>query len=64
MKLTKKQIETIKANTPEELKGLQVYLWDTLGYYQKTGANWSYVVGYTTYKGVMLPVVTMFGEVL
>lgn len=60
MKLTKKQIEAIKAHTPEELKGKQVSIWDTLGSYSKANANWSYRAGWTR-DGIL--VVTVFGEV-
>lgn len=61
MKLTRKQIEIIRSHTPEELKGKQVRIAETLGTYQKSGANWSYIVGWT-YDGDL--VVTAFGEVL
>ena len=61
MKLTKKQIDAIRAHTPEELKGKQVHFAETLGYFQKSGANWSYIAGWT-YDGAL--VVTRFGEVL
>lgn len=61
MKLTKKQIDAIRAHTPEELKGKQVHLAETLGHFQKSGANWSYIAGWT-YDGAL--VVARFGEVL
>ena len=50
MKLTKKQIEIIRKNTPNELKGKQISICQTLGYYQPTGANWSYIAGYINYN--------------
>lgn len=60
MKLTKKQIELIIKNTKKELKGKYASIAQTLGYFQKTGANWSYVAGWT-YDGDL--VVTVFGQV-
>lgn len=64
MKLTKKQIDIIRENTPKELKGQHLSVWDRLGYYQKTGANWSYVAGYVEHNGQKVLVVTVFGEVV
>lgn len=64
MNLTKKQIEIIQRYTPEELKGKQISLYSTLGYFRPTMANWSYVVGYVLYKGIYVLVVTRFGEIL
>ena len=61
MKLTKKQIETIRANTREELKGYHQALRQTLGYFTPYGANWSFCAGWT-YEGDL--VVTRFGEVI
>lgn len=61
MKLTRKQIEAIRSHTPEELKGKQVRIAETLGTYQKSGTNWSYIVGWTA-EGYL--VVTRFGEVM
>ncbi len=61
MKLTKKQIDIIRAHTPEELKGTQTTISQTLGYFQPYEANWSYLAGWT-YDGVL--VVTRFGEVM
>ena len=69
MKLTKKQIEMIRANTPDEIKGKQVSsineaYGDTLGYYQPSQANWAYTAQYITYKGAKYLVVTRFGEIM
>lgn len=61
MKLTKKQIEIIRNNTPEELKGTQTTLDEELGTFQKAGANWSYHAGWT-YDGQL--VVTVYGEII
>jgi len=61
MKLTRKQIEAIRSHTPEKLKGKQVRIAETLGTYQKSGTNWSYIAGWT-YDGEL--VVTAFGEVM
>lgn len=61
MKLTRKQIETIRSHTPDSMKGKQVKIDDVLGTYQKSGANWSYIVGWT-YDNIL--VVTAFGEVM
>ena len=61
MKLTKKQIEIIRGRTPQELKGFYASLETTLGYFTPTGANWSYIAGWT-YAGDL--VVTQFGRIL
>lgn len=61
MKLTKKQIDMIRQHTPENLKGKQVTISHTLGYFQPYEANWSYVAGWT-YDGLL--VVTRFGEIM
>ena len=61
MNLTKKQIELIRENTPEELKGYYVSIKTTLGYFQPSGANWRWVAGWT-YEGQL--VVTRFGEIM
>ena len=61
MRLTKKQIDIIILKTKKELKGKQTSLCNILGTYTKSGANWSYIVGWT-YDGDL--VVTRFGEVL
>lgn len=61
MKLTKKQIETIRRNTPEELKGKQAHIVETLGYYTPAGANWSWRAGWTM-DGLF--VVTRFDEIM
>lgn len=61
MKLTKKQINIIRENTPEELKGTQPYIIATLGYFTPAGANWSWRAGYTDHGQL---VVTRFGEVM
>lgn len=61
MKLTKKQIDAIRAHTPEEMKGKQTHISESLGYYMPTNANWSYQAGWT-FEGVL--VVLRFGEVM
>lgn len=61
MKLTKKQIDLIREHTPEELKGKQPGIFQSLGYFMPSGANWSYQAGWT-YDGVL--VVTRFGQVV
>ena len=69
MKLTKKQIERIRQNTPAELVGMQrtnicaQYLGE-LGYYQPTNANWAYIAEYIKYNGQPLLIVTQFGEIM
>lgn len=60
MKLTKKQIDLIIEHTKKELKGTQTSLMECLGYYQKSGANWSYIAGWTYDSDL---VVTVFGEI-
>lgn len=66
MKLTKKQIDIIRENTPGGLKGLQVKTWsgNTLGSFRPTGANWSYIAVYIDYNGAPVLVVTRFGEIM
>ena len=63
MNLTMKQIRIIIEHTPKELKGKQSSLYVTLGYYTRLGANWSYCAGLIKYKGLFIPVVTVFGEI-
>lgn len=60
MKLTWKQIIAIINHTPPELKHKQDHLNETLGYFQPSGANWSYRAGWT-YEGNL--VVLRFGEI-
>lgn len=64
MNLTKKQIDIIREKTPKELKGKQMSIWTTLGYYRPTNANWAYVAGYVQYKKSFVLVVTVFGEII
>ena len=60
MNLTKKQIKRICMMTKKELIGTQPSIKMVLGYFQPSGANWSYVAGWT-YEGDL--VVTQFGSV-
>ncbi len=64
MKLTKKQIDKIRANTPQSIKGTQPPLLEDLGYFMPTGANWSYRAGWASVDGARVLVVTRFGEVI
>ncbi len=59
--LTRKQIDEIIRHTPEELKGTFAKIEDRLGKFQKSGANWAYIAGWTK-EGVL--VVTAFGEIM
>ena len=61
MKLTKKQIEIIREQTPAELRGTRPFIIQTLGYFMPSGANWSYIAGFT-FDGVL--VVTRYGAVV
>ena len=61
MKLTKKQIDLIRANTPEALKGTFQSIATPLGDYYLSNANWGYHAGWTK-DGVLL--VTRFREVM
>ena len=61
MKLTKKQIEIIRKNTPAELVGTYQTIVSELGYFQKYDANWAYHAGFTK-TGVL--VVTVYGKVI
>lgn len=69
MKLTKKQIEIIRQNTPAELVGKQratinaEYLGE-FGYFRPSNANWAYIAGYIKYNGQPLLIVTQFGEIM
>lgn len=69
MKLTKKQIETIRQNTPAELVGKQrarisaQYLGE-FGYFKPSNANWAYIAEYIKYNGQPLLIVTQFGEIM
>ena len=64
MNLTKRQIDIISKYTPKDLKGKQVSLWTTLGYFVPSGANWTYTAGYVRYKNCYVLVVTRFGQVI
>lgn len=64
MNLTKKQIDIISRYTPKELKGKSLSLWEVIGYFVPAGANWSYKAGYVKFKGLYIPVVTMFGKII
>lgn len=66
MKLTKKQIEIIRQHTPADLKGRQICsgVSYTLGYYMPANANWSYQAKYIDHNGIMILVVTRFGEIM
>lgn len=63
MKLTKKQIDLIVENTPQELKGTQPHIIEDLGRFWKSGANWAYRAGYIKYNDINILVITVFGEV-
>jgi len=60
MKLTKKQLDIIIENTPEELKGktlAEVGALDGIGTHYKVGANWYYTTHYVPFNGVNVLVV-------
>lgn len=61
MKLTYKQIKMIIENTRKDLKGTHQSIYQELGYYMPSGANWSYIAGWT-YDGNL--VVSQFGQIL
>ena len=69
MKLTKKQIEIIRRNTPAEIVGKQratinaEYLGE-FGYFQPANANWAYIAEYIKYNGQPLLIVTQFGAIM
>lgn len=69
MKLTKKQIEMIRRNTPAEIVGKQSatinaeYLGE-FGYFIPSNANWAYIAKYIKYNGQPLLIVTSFGEIM
>ena len=64
MRLTKKQIEIIRENTPKELKGQHASIEQDFGYFMKSGANWAYCAGYITRNNTKYLVVTVFGEII
>lgn len=64
MKLSKKQIELIRANTPEKYKGKHANIVASLGYFMPANANWSYRAGWVDIDGECVLVVTRFGEVM
>lgn len=61
MKLTKKQIDVIIKNTPENLRGTFPRVYDELGMFSKQDANWAYHAVYTD-TGAL--VVTVYGQVV
>lgn len=64
MNLSKKQIDIIRSKTPKVLKGKQMTIYQTLGYFTPSYANWSYIAGYVYYKKNYVLVATRFGEIL
>ena len=60
MKLTKKQIQIIIDQTPDELRGTFCDVYPVLGYFSHVETNWGYKAGYTR-DGVL--VVTVFGQI-
>lgn len=69
MKLTRKQIDIIRENTPKELKGKQASsvnekYGEVLGYFQPSQANWSYTAQYITVNNIKYLVATRFGEIM
>jgi|GEM_PF-2280224 len=64
MKMTKKQIDMIIDNTPQELGGSQEYhTVNELGYHMPSQANWSYRAVFIVYNGQPLLVVKQFGAI-
>jgi len=63
MKLTKRQIDTIIRNTPEDLKGYHNSFESDFGYFMPLGANWSYHAGYVRYNDGVVLVVKVFGQI-
>ena len=69
MKLTKKQIEIIRQNTPAEIVGkhratINAEYLGEFGYFQPANANWAYIAEYIKYNGQPLLIVTQFGEIM
>ena len=64
MKLSKKQIEIIRRNTPKALKGRFVRIDTTLGHFSQTYSSASYTAGYIKYGNRMQLVVTVYGKVV
>ena len=63
-KYTYKEIKRIIEWTPTELKNKSTNEFETLldlGYFHPSNANWSYQVKATIYKGLIVPVVFVFG---
>lgn len=64
MNMTLKQVEIVRKKTPKCLVGKELYLDCVLGYASPSSANWCYHIGYITYKGLPILVVTQFGKVI
>lgn len=64
MKLSRKQIDLIRANTPEKHKGKQAFIVESFGYFMPACANWSYRAGWAEIDGERVLVVTRFGKVM
>ena len=66
MKLTKKQIDLIVSNTPENLHGQPVRGLNNgeLGYYSPAGANWAYHAIFIDYNGATILVAVRFGHIM
>lgn len=64
MKLTKKQIDIIVENTPQELRGYHTSFDCDLGYFAPTGANWAYLAGYVRHGDGMVLVAKLHGKIM
>lgn len=65
-KYTYKEIKELIEWTPAELKNKSTNDFEVLhdlGYFRPSGANWSYQVKATIYKGQIVPLVFVFGWV-
>lgn len=65
-KYTMKEVKEIRTQTPAEWAGKRIngFIYKQVGYAQKSGANWCYLV-YVVYDGHMMRyVVESFGEIL
>ena len=67
MKATRKEIELIRGNTPQNLRGKEITSFPEgieLGYYMPSTANWRYQIWMILLDGTMSEVVVRFGHII
>ena len=66
MKMKLAEVREMIKNTPAALKGLQISEFSERlqsGYAMKSTANWAYQAWAVMHKGLIVPVVSVFGEI-